>query len=168
MNHGCNKIDNYKAWPPGNQKDLWLFVCKIERNGPNKDKERKRNIARLKYPAQGIQQWWLKYFTLSVTTKQRSRQPVSYWTVTFQETRALSITPFQLRKSHLKSNTVGINSNWKRQIHTDRETQAKSGKKWLLVQSAGEQLKGQREKVNPAPILSSSVFVDSLVFLGTP
>lgn len=36
------------------------------------------------------------------------------------------------------------------------------------VQSAGEQLKGQREKVKPAPILSSSVFVDSLVFLGTP
>lgn len=32
----------------------------------------------------------------------------------------------------------------------------------------GEQLKGQREKVNTAPSLPGSVFVDSFVFLGTP
>lgn len=40
--------------------------------------------------------------------------------------------------------------------------------KCRLVLSAGEQLKGWREPSDPAPALPGSVFVDSLVFLGTP
>lgn len=40
--------------------------------------------------------------------------------------------------------------------------------KGLLVQSAVEPLKGQRQKVKPTPTLPPTVCVVRLVFLGTP